>query len=198
MRQVLTFKSYSTMTRFDNIEVYSFEDDVWYRTPDNKHLKLTEADRDFVSHIIRKIQEFYPKAYERLNHIYSRCSSNLPYYQYKIVWRFCKCNFGNIDNINDLSCYGRMNFEHVACPLRGECSSEGVICHPEFNSKISDAEMRVLKMVYDGFSNDEISDMLCLSVHTVKNHIRNAYNRIGIHEKAEFIKYAKDNKLWQE
>lgn len=186
------------MIKFDNIEIYSFEDDVWYRENCNRHIKLTENDREFISYMVNKLQEFYPKAFKRLSEVYDKCSCNLPYYQYKMVWRFCKCNFGNIDNINDLSVNGKMNFEHVACPLRGECIHEHIICHPEFNSRISDAERRVLKMVYDGYDNDVIADELCLSIHTVKNHIRNAYNRIGIHEKAEFIKYAKDNKLWEE
>lgn len=186
------------MSKFDNIEIYSFEDDVWYRDGYNKHIKLSEADREFISHIISKLQEFYPKAFVRLSEVYSKCSANLPYHQYKIVWRFCKCNFGNIDNVNDLATSGKMNFEHVTCPLRGECLHENIICHPEFNSRISEAEKRVLKMVYDGHDTEYIAESLCLSVHTIKNHIRNAYNRIGIHEKAEFIKYAKDNKLWQE
>lgn len=190
--------SFSTMSKFDNIEIYSFENDVWYRTPENSHIRLSENDREFIISMIAKIQEFYPKAYKRLSELYARCSANLPYFQYKIVWRFCKCNFGNIDNINDLSKSGKFNFEHIACPLRGECICEGIICHPEFNSKISDSEMRVLKMVYDGDDVEHIAEQLCLSTYTVKNHIRNAYNRIGVHEKAEFIKYAKDNKLWQE
>ena len=186
------------MSKFDNVEIYSFEDNVWYRNSDNQHIKLEETDREFISYLINRIKEFYPGAYAKLNEVYSKCSSNIVYHQYKMAWRFCKCNFGNIDNVNDLSVNGRMNFEHVSCPLRGECSCEGVICHPEFNSKISEAEKRVLYLVYQGLDAESIADKLCLSVYTVKNHIRNAYGRIGVHEKAEFIKYAKDNRLWEE
>lgn len=186
------------MSKFDGIEIYSFEDSVWYRTSDNQHIRLEETDREFISYLINKINEFYPGAYAKLNEVYSKCSANIVYHQYKMVWRFCKCNFGNVDNVNDLALNGRMNFEHVSCPLRGECSCEGIICHPEFNSKISDAEKRVLHLVYQGLDADSIADKLCLSVYTVKNHIRNAYSRIGVHEKAEFIKFAKDNKLWEE
>ena len=186
------------MSKFSNVEIYSFEDDVWYCCKDNHHKKLEETDREFVSLLLDMVKEFYPGAYSKLNEVYSKCSSNIVYHQYKMAWRFCKCNFGNIDNVKDLATNGRMNFEHVSCPLRGECSCEGVIFHPEFNSKISEAEKRVLYLVYQGFDAENIADKLCLSVHTVKNHVRNAYSRIGVHEKAEFIKYAKDNKLWEE
>ena len=89
------------MSKFDNIEIYSFEDNVWYRNQDNQHVKLEETDREFISHLINRIKEFYPKAYAKLTEVYSKCASNIVYHQYKMVWRFCKCNFGNIDNVND-------------------------------------------------------------------------------------------------
>lgn len=181
----------------NNIEIYSFEDEVWYSSPSG-HKKLVAEDRDFIREMISKIEEFYPEAYKELCQQYSKCAANLLHYQYKIVWRFCKCNFGVIDNVADIAGNGKMNFEHVACPLRGECKGENVICHPRFNAKISESEKRVLKLLYNGMSKDNIADELCLSVHTVNNHIRNAYQRIGIHEKAEFIKYVNDHKLWEQ
>lgn len=182
---------------FSNTEIYSFEDEVWFRTPDGQHHMLKEDDRDFIRYMMSKIQDFYPEACESLKEEYKRCAPNLIYYQYKIVRRFCRCNFGVIDDVKDISFSGRLNFERVQCPLRGECKNEGVICNPKFNSKISDAEERVLKLQFFGKTKEEIADELSLSVHTVNNHIRNAYSRIGVHEKAEFIDYAHRNKLWQ-
>ena len=44
----------------------------------------------------------------------------------------------------------------------------------------------------------DIADTLYLSSHTVKNHIKSAYARLGVHEKSEFIRYAKDNNLFKE
>lgn len=83
--------------------------------------------------------------------------------------RFAKCNFGNLDStVEDINNNGKVNFEHVQCPLRGECKYEDIICNPQFNSSLSDAEMRVMKLVYDGKSNDDIADSLYLSPHTVK------------------------------
>ena len=183
---------------YANSEIYSFENEVWVRTPDGKHQQLKEDSRDFIRYMISRISEFYPEAYAKLRSEYEKCAPNMAYYQYRMVRRFCRCNFGIIDDVKDISYNGTMNFERVQCPLRGECSCEGIICGPKFNSKISDAEERVLKMIFRGKSKEDIADELCLSIHTVNNHIRNAYSRIGVHEKAEFIDYAHKHKLWQE
>ena len=183
---------------FTNVEIYSFEEEVWLRTQDGIHQQLNEDNRDFIRFMVSKIERFYPEAYDKLKQEYSRCAPNIQYYQYRMVRRFCRCNFGIIDDIKDISYSGKMNFERVPCPLRGECTGEGVICNPKFNSKISDAEERVLKLLFRGKSKEQIADELFISIHTVNNHIRNAYNRIGVHEKAEFIDYAHKNKLWQE
>ena len=58
--------------------------------------------------------------------------------------------------------------------------------------------MRVMKLVYDGKSNDDIADSLYLSPHTVKNHIKSVYRKLCIHEKSEFIRYAHNNNLFND
>ena len=96
----------------------------------------------------------------------------------------------------DVEVTGAFNFEKVECPLRGECRNDGVICCPVFNSKLSDAEMRVMRLVYDGATKEEIAEQLYLSPHTVKNHIKSVYCKLGIHEKSDFIQYANKNHLF--
>ena len=76
------------------------------------------------------------------------------------------------------------------------CRYENIICRPEFEHHISEAEMRVLRLWYQGLSKSEIAEKLYISPHTVNNHIRNAFVRLGIHEKAEFFRYAEINKLY--
>ena len=49
---------------------------------------------------------------------------------------------------------------------------------------------------YCGKDKDEIAENLFLSPHTVKNHIKSAYCKLGIHEKSEFIKYANAHNLF--
>lgn len=40
-----------------NIEFYTFEDQIWYRTEDGNQHHLTESDRDAIRFIIEKFRE---------------------------------------------------------------------------------------------------------------------------------------------
>jgi DNA-binding CsgD family transcriptional regulator len=181
-----------------NVEFYILDNETRYRLPDGTDEKLTEGSYEVIKYMFDKIESLYPKAYAALNKEYKQLTAIPPLKRFKIVNRFCRCNFGSIDNIKDIDSNGRFVFEYVPCPLRGECLMEGVVCSPEFNSKISDSEMRVLELLYKGYDKEEIAEKLFLSVHTVNNHIRNAYVRLGFREKAEFIDYAHRNKLFKD
>ena len=61
---------------------------------------------------------------------------------------------------------------------------------------MSVAELRVMKLVYEGLGKDEISERLFISPNTIKNHVRSVYAKLGIHEKSEFVKYVKENDLF--
>lgn len=113
-----------------------------------------------------------------------------------MICRFIKCNFGALDSTPDINTDLHCTFEHINCPLRGECKYDHVICHPEFDHKLSTAEKRVMTLVYDGLTEDAIAEHLHLSPKTIHSHVRNAYTRIGIHSKAEFIKYATSHNLF--
>lgn len=178
-------------------EFYTFESEVWFRKDGNTE-QLTEDKEDVVSELVGTVKTFYPKAYSALCQEYVSLACNPRYYRYKIAERFSKCNFGNIDNISDIDEFGRFHFERVACPMRGECRFEGVICSPKFDSKITDAESRVMKLVVGGLKPEAIADRLYLSVFTVRNHIRNVLCRLGMHDKVEFVDYAHRNKLYEE
>jgi len=177
----------------ERIEFYTFNREVWYRTDTDNRL-LTEDD-PMVDELIGVIADFYPKAFNALEKEYSKVLGTRTR-NWRMVSRFIKCNFGEIDNIFDISSLGKFVFECVRCPLRGECKHENVICHPEFDSALSPREMEVMKLVFHGKTNEEIAEKLFLSQHTVKNHIRNAFARLGVHSTQEFIRYANDNKLY--
>lgn len=179
------------------MEFFTFEDEVWYKASNGQSGRLTEHSTDIIESLLCKIEAFYPKAYSALSQEYARCKPNIWYFRYRIVIRFLKCNFGNIDNIQDIDKSGTFNFECVPCPLRGECRYENIICHPQFDHRISAAEMRVLRLLYNGSKQSDIADTLYLSEHTVHNHIRNAFVRLGIHSKSEFIKFADRNNLFR-
>lgn len=179
-----------------NIEFFAYESEVWYRLPDGTIDKLRESDSAILDDLIEHIATFYPKAHEALCTEYKGCALNRSYFRYRIASRFIRCNFAQLDNIPDFSANGSCSFEYVQCPLRGECRYERVICRPEYDHKLSAAEMPVLRLWLDGQSIDDIAERLHLSPHTIHNHIRHAYQRLGIHSKAEFILYASQNHLF--
>jgi DNA-binding NarL/FixJ family response regulator len=55
---------------------------------------------------------------------------------------------------------------------------------------LSKREKELLPLVASGLSNREISARLNLSEHTVKNHLGNVYDKLGISSRVELILYA--------
>lgn len=182
-----------------DLEFYIYGDELWCLSPDGKNEQVTEQNTELVKSLLAKIREFFPGAYEGLAKWFQKSAHNVPYFQYLIVDQFCRCNFGKLDSTTkDVDSKGKFNFEKGYCPIYGRCPYANVVCNPKFNSRISDAEMRVMKMVYVGCNNEEIADRLYLSPHTVKNHMKSVYLKLGIHEKAEFIQYAHSNNLFND
>lgn len=179
-----------------NAEFFAYEDEVLIRLNDGSIRKLVESDYEIVNEMSELIGTFYPKAFDALSKEYKSCAPNQPYFRFRIVCRFVRCNFGALDHIPDVSSDSRFVFEHIRCPLRGECRFDGIICRPEFAHQLSPAEARVMALVYDGLTEDEIGARLKLSPLTVHTHVRNTYVRLGLHSKGEFIKYASSHNLF--
>lgn len=158
--------------------------------------ELREGDRKFISAMISKIGEFYPEALSKLSELFQAKRHNVPHYEYCIVSRFIRCNWGRYDAVMDIDQFGNFNFEEVECPLRGECSAEGIICKPKFNSSLSDREIEIMREYYNGYSEPAIADKMCISIETVKTHKRNVFRRTGTSSQAEFFLYAKNNNLF--
>lgn len=180
----------------ESIEFFSFEDQVWY-AQGGEQFRLTQNDRPMVRFINQTLEDFYPEAYSALTKIYKGCKPNLNYYQYRIALHFCKCNFSNIDNIPDIKRGSLFNLEHVSCPLRGICQNEGIICHARFKSGISKSEKPVMELLCQGYKHHEIANELCLSIYTIKAHIKHVFARLDIHSEAEFVRYANDHNIFK-
>lgn len=179
-----------------NIEFFTYEQEVWIREADGSTRKLMENDYDTVRSVIEYISTFYPKAYKALADEYKAMSFNMPFYRYRIASRFIRCNFAQLDSTPDIDGNMRSTFEYIPCPLRGECKHENVICRPAFDHQLSPAEVRVMRLVYEGLNEADIAERLRLSPYTVHTHVRNAYSRLGLHCKAEFVKYAAANNIF--
>lgn len=182
------------------------KDIEFYRTPNggimihdkNGTRELKESDRQFISSMIHRIGEFYPKALQSLSRHFDRKRFNVPHFEYCIVSRFIRCNWGRFDSIIDIDEFGNFNFEEVECPLRGECPCEGIICKPKFNSNLSEREKEIMRYYYDGLHAEQIANKICISIETVRTHKRNAFSRTGTHSLSEFILYAKNNNIFND
>lgn len=175
-------------------EFFVSGDEVWHQ--EMGEMKPLQVGSPAIPYMIDRIKELYPKAYKALCSCYERSRQNQPYFRFLIVRRFCKCNFGNLDHTRSDVGGELFNFERVPCPLLGECPYEGVICMPEMESKLSDGEKRVMKLLCEGRSNAEIAEELYISPNTVKRHISTAYSKTNTRNRAEFVKYAKDNGIF--
>ncbi|SFK98873.1 regulatory protein, luxR family [Porphyromonadaceae bacterium KH3CP3RA] len=167
---------------------------------DNGVHELTQKDRDFISKMIVRIGDFYPEALSALSKEYDCRRFNVPYYEYSIVSRFIRCNWGRYDSVIDVDQFGYFNFEEVECPLRGsgDCKLDGIVCRPKFNSKLSDRELEVMRNYYDNLTAEQVADRMCISIETVRTHKRNAFKRTGTRSLAEFFLYAKNNNLFND
>lgn len=153
-----------------------------------------EEDKELTAEMLATIEADYPKAYAALNEIYLRSLQNTPFFQFRIVNRFIRCNFGRYDKISDVDHCGKLNFENVDCPMVGECLYHNVICNPEFNTNLSIREKEVMRLYCDGLKEPEIADQLYISPETVKKHKRNALLRTECRSLTEFVIYANNGK----
>ena len=182
-------------------EFYIYEDELWCKSDDGRNFKVEEDSTEIVSYILNNVRAMYPEAYKALEKCYEKSARNVSYYQWLMARRFCKCNFALLDattkDVESISRGGVFNFEKIACPLRGgDCPYEGKICMPRFDSTLSKAEHRVMMLLYEGWTKEQIGEELYISPFTVKNHIKSAYLKLGVHSEAEFVKYANEHNLF--
>ena len=77
--------------------------------------------------------------------------------------------------------------------LQIENSDELTIDYNDINGKIAtpltDREFETLSLSLKGKSNQEIADQLFVSINTVKFHLRNIYQKLGVSNKKEALEY---------
>lgn len=60
---------------------------------------------------------------------------------------------------------------------------------------LSDREREVVHLVAQGFRNKEIADKLFISEQTVKNHLHNIFDKLGVSDRLELALYALHHRL---
>lgn len=178
------------------IEFYTTpEGEVTLRPIGEPERILVESDTDFIQAFLGVMREFYPDAYRALMTIYSS-HDDKKYRDFLAVRRFIKCNLGVYDNMIDVDENWNFKFEFVSCPLRGECKFDKVICSPKFDSKLSDRQLEVMKLLCQGLNDSQVADKLFISINTVNNHRKNSLKKLGLHSMKEFMRYASQNNIF--
>jgi len=72
----------------------------------------------------------------------------------------------------------------------GECPEE-----PIEPVTLTQREKEILKAIIDGQSNKEISNTLCISIETVKSHIKSIYQKLQVRNRVEAALIAMKKKL---
>jgi DNA-binding NarL/FixJ family response regulator len=77
-------------------------------------------------------------------------------------------------------------------PLAMTALVEGLSEPPDASrlDTLSEREQEVLKLLAEGYSNPQIAEKLVIAEGTVKNHITNIYDKIGVHSRAEAVAWA--------
>lgn len=80
-------------------------------------------------------------------------------------------------------CDAVLDFMELAGPARGE--------DPAFAS-LSPREREVLSLITEGLGNAEIAERLAISEKTVRNHVSNVFDKLGVWTRAQAIVFARD------
>lgn len=180
-----------------NVEFYNTpEGDVMMKEVGKPAILLEEKNRPTIAYMLSVIRDRYPKAHVRLMQIYSASTMNRWHYEFRVVHRFIRCNFGEYDQYNlDINHNGQFIFEEVKCPLRGECEHENVICRPELNTRLTEREIEVFRLIASNLQTDDIASELHISPYTVSRHRENIKAKIGARNTGEMISYWSINYL---
>lgn len=185
------------MRLYRNMEFYNTPDGEVMIKEENKAARVfTESDRELIDDILSLIRDRYTEAYKKLLELYSKSNRNRAYYDYRIVHRFIRCNFGEYDQFNyDIDAVGNYDFEEVKCPLRGECLYEGVICKPKLCTELTEREMMVFRLIVSNMQAEEIAQELAISIPTVNRHRENIKIKIGVKSISQMINYWHHNRM---
>lgn len=183
--------NYFLLADMESMEFYTTpEGVVMYKPLNGPVQELTIKSREIITEMMSLISSRYPIAFKALSELYSVNELNRYLYEFNIVSRFCRCNFGEYDAMSpDVDSDGFFHFEEVGCPLRGECRMEGVICKPKLDTQLTTRELQVIQLISKGKQAQEIAEELYISAKTVCRHRENIKAKLGIKTLAGLSSY---------
>ncbi|HEY4195692.1 MAG TPA: helix-turn-helix transcriptional regulator, partial [Mucilaginibacter sp.] len=107
--------------------------------------------------------------------------------------RLLICNYGGFDNAADMVDGKLQPTEFWACPNRGKCKFEGIVCDKLKTASgefLTPQEIQVVKLIAAGHLDKHIADRLAISVKTVTTHTRNIRRKTKLFRKPEITRFA--------
>ena len=149
---------------------------------------LTPSDRDEVEWMLGQIRHLFPEASGRLEEWAGGSKPNSRFFEYRMVDRFIRCNFGEADFLYSDVENGMFHFEEVKCPLRGICKDENVVCKPKFRISLPEEEGKAAALYSKGMTAHEIARVMKKSAKTIKNQLDNVRKRLHLDRTRDLIK----------
>ncbi len=79
--------------------------------------------------------------------------------------------------------------------LRQTTSPSSLEAPPHLPAALTTRELEVLRLVAQGATNVEISQILYISPHTVKSHVIHIFNKLGVNDRTQAAVWAAKNHL---
>ncbi len=89
------------------------------------------------------------------------------------------------------ACEGKM----ILSPEAAQVLANSVAQPQIAGEQLTERERDVLKCMADGLNNNEIAERLVISLGTVKFHVSNIFQKLGVDSRVEAVKFALEKKL---
>jgi LuxR family maltose regulon positive regulatory protein len=96
---------------------------------------------------------------------------------------------------NILAAFSRLQTQDAACGKQPANEPLGMDDLAALIEPLSKRELEILRLIGEGYSNQEIAERLVLSVHTVKKHSSNIFAKLGVNSRTQAIARSRQLKL---
>ncbi|MEE8046736.1 MAG: LuxR C-terminal-related transcriptional regulator, partial [Dehalococcoidia bacterium] len=110
------------------------------------------------------------------------------------TWRLLLKHGTDITDV--LSSSGEQLAAAGASELLGLLEDKLVVDEVAERFQLSERELEVFELIYDGLSNDEIGEKLFVAQSTIKTHINRLYRKIDVSTRAQAVSWAAQNGLF--
>jgi DNA-binding NarL/FixJ family response regulator len=82
-----------------------------------------------------------------------------------------------------------------ASPMDSSLGQVGASTKPRERAQLSQREREIIVLIAQGYKNKEIAEKMFITEQTVKNHLHNVFDKLGVSDRLELALYAIHNSL---